>query len=278
MKLRAYFWEDRIISKLQFRLRRALRASPYNHFVVGNAGDILARALIEDLYGYTALNDAKRGSRMLLVGSIGHRIMNGDLLCGVGVKTREVPKASRVAVRVWGVRGPISYDVFKAAGHDVSDVRYQMDPGLLLRFQLENLSRIIQPQGVVFIPHYRERAPYMAGLPQGIRLVDIDDHPLAVGRRILEAELVYASSLHGVIFAHALGRPCVLVAPQTAEPMLKYEDYFASVNLDMPRPLGSIYDANFASAPNSPAHVPYRQSDFQWPDASLLAERGILVP
>lgn len=275
MTIRTYFWEDRIISRAEFRLRKLLPGDPYRYFLVGNAGDILSRQLIERRYGQQVHNVASGGKRLLMVGSIGHRIQPGDLLCGIGVKTREIPSAREAPVQIWGLRGPVSREVFQKAGHDVSEAKFFLDPGLLIRFQMTDALESIRPSGAIFVPHYRERAKYIERLPKGIRFVDIDAAPEAVAREIIGAELVYASSLHGVIFAHALHRPCVLVRPQTVEPMLKYEDYYASVGLALPKPLDDIWQANLASAPSSPADVSYGEDDFVFPSIELLRKAGI---
>jgi pyruvyltransferase len=278
MKIRTYYWRDRVISGPEFLARRLLHRAAYNHFRVGNAGDILAPELIEKHYGMPSINDKGAGHRLLLVGSIAHSMLPGDILCGVGVKTREVPSASEAPVRVWALRGPISRDVLEAAGHDVSGIKFLLDPGLKMRFEMEEAAQRATPHGAIFIPHYREREKYLHSLPKGIRFVNIDDSPANVGRAILSAELVYTSSLHGIIFAHALRRPCVLVSPQTHEPMLKYEDYYASVNLPLPRALSDIWQADLATAPNSPAEIHYENSDFVLPDLALLRSSGIAVP
>src|SRR5690606_38420197 len=127
-----------------------------------------------------------------------------------------IPGPLEAPCTVVGVRGPITYDAFKATGHDVSGVRFLKDPGLLIRFLAGPEPAVPQAGRVIFIPHYRERHLYKS-LPKGITLVDIDAEPLELARTIREANLVYASSLHGIIFAHALERPCVWVKPQTEE-------------------------------------------------------------
>ncbi|MEO1564336.1 MAG: polysaccharide pyruvyl transferase family protein, partial [Pseudomonadota bacterium] len=89
--------------------------------------------------------------------------------------------------------------------------------------------------------------------------------------------LVYSSSLHGIIFAHALGRPAVMVLPATPEPVSKFEDYYLGVGLKMPKPLASINDAKFAVAPNSPATLSVRACDLQFPDLEHLRARRIVL-
>jgi hypothetical protein len=198
----------------------------------------------------------------------------GDVLCGIGCKTAEIPRVEAQSVHVHALRGPISYDVFKAAGYDVSQVRFLADPGLLIG-KMVPARKPIRGR-VVFIPHYRDRKLVWNRMPKDIRAVDIDNLPSRLAREIQKAECVYSSSLHGLIFAHALGRPCVFVRPMTEEPLLKYEDYFLSVGLKMPVPLESIANVDLASAPTSPAVLSIDPSQISFPSEMLLSARGII--
>lgn len=274
MKVRTYFWHDRLISRPRMMVRRWLGRDDGRSFCVGNAGDLFGAEIISRRYHASAVNDAVRGSRLLIVGSIAHRALSGDILAGPGIlnANRPVPSAS-TELRIWGLRGPMTYDAFKAAGHDLSEVKFLLDPGLLIRFSVAS-RRPVSSKGVIFIPHHRERAAHARRMPPGIRMVDIDATPSQIARTILGAELVYSSSLHGIIFAHALNRPCVLVQP-AEQTLLKYEDYYASIGLPFPRPLPSIHEADFRTAPVSPAEVTFREEDFVFPDVGLLREAGI---
>ena len=98
----------------------------------------------------------------------------------------------------------------------------------------------------------------------------------SVAKQIQKAECVYSSSLHGIIFAHSLGRPCVFVRPMTKEPMLKYEDYFLSVGLSPPKPLDSIADADFATSPTSPPTLSVDLNQIVFPAEAELIARGII--
>jgi hypothetical protein len=164
--------------------------------------------------------------------------------------------------------------VFKAAGYDVSQVRFLADPGLLIG-KMVPARKPIRGR-VVFIPHYRDRKLVWNRMPKDIRAVDIDNLPSRLAREIQKAECVYSSSLHGLIFAHALGRPCVFVRPMTEVPLLKYEDYFLSVGLKMPVPLESIANVDLASAPTSPAVLSIDPSQISFPSEMLLKARGII--
>lgn len=113
-------------------------------------------------------------------------------------------------------------------------------------------------------------------MPKGIELVDVDAHPLQVADKILEASLVYASSLHGIIFAHALNRPCVFVKPQMDEPMIKCEDYYASVGMTFPKPLERIDDIDYKASPDSTPDLKYDKNDFIFPSINALTEMGTI--
>ena len=53
---------------------------------------------------------ARIANTVLAVGSVGHRIMDGDLVCGIGAKTPEIPPATRVRAQVWALRGPLAHN------------------------------------------------------------------------------------------------------------------------------------------------------------------------
>lgn len=273
MKIRTYFWEDRVVGKLGYIYHTYVKKGP-KVFRVGNAGDIYARYLIEDLYGASVANLKDEGRRQLFIGSISHIAKPHDLICGVGTKGEPFREKATDSVRVWGVRGPITFDAFKAAGYDVSDVRFQYDPGLMVKFTVDPNAFEQAKKNISFIPHYREKTKYQGKLPKEMTLIDIDDCPHSVAKKILQSKIVYSSSLHGIIFSHSLGVPCVFVSPQSNEPLLKFEDYFMSVGIGMPKPLRSIDEANYTRDSDSPADVSIKREDFVFPDLDYLKEHG----
>nr|WP_221188528.1 polysaccharide pyruvyl transferase family protein [Halomonas cerina] len=172
-----------------------------------------------------------------------------------------------------GLRGPITYDEFKGKGYDMS-VRCLLDPGLLVRFMFSDDTRHPDPGAVAFIPHYRERNNYRS-LPRKVRMIDIDNLPQNVCRKILEVEHVFSSSLHGIVFAHALGRPATLVAPKN-ESLVKYKDYYASVGLNFPLPISDFGCCNMRGLKTSPENVVYSEKDFAFPDIEMLIDKGVV--
>lgn len=276
MRIKTFYWHDRVLSHFQYFRRRIFEGQSHLYFRVGNAGDIFTREILRYRYGLKSCNVRVEGGRILCVGSIAHCIMPGDVLCGVGFKGGELPSFDEAPCVIYGVRGPITYDAFKKAGHDMSQLRFMRDPGLMLRFLVDGGVSTPRKNKVIFIPHYRERNLYDR-LPRGISFVDIDSEPLKLAKMISAAELVYSSSLHGIIFAHALNRPCVFVRPQTDEPLLKFEDYFMSVGIKYEKPLDSIYEFDYLTSPNSPPDLNYGLEEFYFPSADYLTDNGIIV-
>ena len=280
MKIRTHYWHARVKSRAKLLAYRVLGRDHGRYFRVGNAGDILTADLLRWHYGCDVLNCDSGGKRLLLIGSIGHSVQLGDVVCGIGTKEAALPKAhENHGVQVLGLRGPISLDAFRNAGYDVSGVRFLFDPGLLIRSLLPAEILAEPARGAIFIPHYRERARYERhrAIPDQIRLESIDASPLQVAKAILGAELVYTSSLHGIIFSHALGRPCVFIKPQTEEPLLKYEDYFAGIGVSMPEPRNDIWAAHAQAKPVSPTQLRCEVTAKVLPTIAELTQRGIAV-
>lgn len=273
--IRTYYWHDQILPDWKIKLRNFIKRDGHKYFRVGNAGDLLTKEIIKETYQCDSLNINDSGSRLLVVGSVSHRVRPGDVLCGVGTQGKANALPLNKDVTIYGLRGPLSYDEFKNKGYDVSRVRFMLDPGLLVRFMYNPPEMRPKKGKVIFIPHYKERAKYK-GLSSKITLVDIDDYPEKVCHQILSAEHVFSSSLHGIIFSHALFRPVTLVKPDS-ESMLKYKDYYASINVSMPEPLKEFNAKSFIGLRLSPQDLDFKKEDFFFPGVDELKSRGIYL-
>jgi pyruvyltransferase len=272
MAVRTFYWHSRVIGGARLLRQRVLRRDTSHLFRKGNAGDIYNVDVIRRTYGTDAVNVSDDGRRLLLIGSTAHNVRDGDVVCGIGTKGVPIPSAADAKCLVLAVRGPITLEAFAAAGHDTGSVRSQLDPGLLIRFDVAPRPPVSGRVGL--LPHYRERTQYRGRVPKGMQLIDIDNDPVAVARKIQDVELLYTSSLHGMIFAHALGRPCVLIRPLTPEGELKYQDYMASVGLTW-RPWVPLDDARRSPSPTSPVDLEYQPADFALPTIETLRTLGV---
>lgn len=253
MVIRTFYWHVRVMGAAE-RVARRLASRPAGlRFKVGNAGDVFARDLIDHVYGEPHRLVREQGNRLLLIGSIAHSISDGDVLAGIGTKGEPIRPTTEARVRVLGVRGPLTLDALRSAGHDVSGLRFLGDPGLLVNQMVP--PRGAEPGRVVFIPHYRDRSNFWRNPVAGLVTLDVDDHPLRLARQIQRAEFVFASSLHGLIFAHSLGRPCLPVVA-ASESWIKYEDHYLALGSNVPRPIDDIHHWRTAMLPNSPLDIP----------------------
>lgn len=272
--IRGFYWDTLRRPRLRVEFETRLRGR-YHGFGKGNAGDIFNRTLLGYLYPGHRIGNFDNGPRLLLVGSVAEIMKEGDLACGIGCRTGALMQENAHSAEIRALRGPLSYERLSKLGFNVRNVRFLLDPGLYIRFLLPERPAI--PNRVIFIPHYLERESVRPKIPAWIRFVNIDSDPLALGRAIQSAELVYSSSLHGLVFAHALERPCVFVAPSSDELLFKFADYYLSVSDHVPKPLPSIDEATLGDGPLSPLDLSLRKEQFVWPAEGELRQRGIAV-
>jgi pyruvyltransferase len=276
--LRAFFWQpDRKVDARTDQLAQGL-------FRQGNVGDALGPFLNSFFWGAQTLNHLSLGGRLMTVGSIGHRVLPGDVVWGCGFKDKPLAIAPQdcATVSLHALRGPMTLEFFQRHGFDVSRVTHLFDSGLLVghifRSQLKELQQQAgPPRGVLLIPHYSDAAYFQRYAGLGHKITSVDSSVFSLLRDILGAELVVSSSLHGLIFAEALGRPAIMHAPQGGEPREKYEDYYQGSG----RSQYPVIDTLEGLAHRTPPSLPVIDAE-AWlatrPSASLLSERGILLP
>lgn len=274
MVINTFYWDPVALGKYRgiFSFLKSNNSPGFRH---GNAGDLFARDILRRIYD-SEVRNTEKGPRILSVGSIAHKVKDGDIICGVGVKSPElmIPSISR-KVEIFGVRGPLSERVLRVNGFDTKDIRFQLDPGLLLRFFFSESQISEFGSDIIFIPHYRERHIYKEKPPIGVRVVDIDSNPIDIGRQILSSKLVFSSSLHGIIFSHTLGRPTIFVRPKTSESIFKYEDYYLSIGQSLPRPVENVDLKIAAGMSDSPINLNFSEKDFSFPSIEKLLQTGI---
>lgn len=268
-RLATFYWAPSTRRSMRSRLRGKKSA-----WSVGNAGDLFNVDLIQWAYPNVRVTNAAEGEgpKLLLIGSIARLVGPGDVVCGIGAKSPDLaPAPSDVHVR--GVRGPLSLDAFSRVGYDVADVEFLADPGLLIGRVFPELAEVEPERGrTIVVPHYRQRTDF-AGSP--IPVVHIDSRPADIGHEIARSEHVYTSSLHGLIWAHALGRPATLISPPNEEPAFKYEDYLLSVGCALGS-IPSLEEALRSRKPDSPVDVAQATASISLPTLDELRARGVV--
>jgi len=138
-----------------------------------------------------------------------------------------------VAARIAFVRGRLTA---RALGLPAS--RAAGDPGLLVRSLLPTRRRL--RSGVLVLPHFMEygsrstRRALNFFVSAGHTVTHPARPPLEVAESVARADLLLTSSLHGMVFAHALGTPVQLVTfgESPVQPPFKYRDYLSVFGVD----------------------------------------------
>jgi hypothetical protein len=208
--------------------------------VTGNPGDAFAIPVVRHLSGREV---SPRGvwadpeePLVFSVGSVLHHVRDRGVTWGTGAITglATLPPARTTPSLILGVRGPRTRDVVVMCwGQNPAVVS---DPGLLLPrvFDVPTNDPDID---VGFLPHGVDRQDIVERFPQAFTITNYHGFgPLIAG--IQRCRRIVASSLHGMIFAHALGRPVTLinVADRLTGGDFKFVDYLASMGRYDPAP------------------------------------------
>ena len=232
----------------------------HNKFVHGNFGDEASHELI-DLLGPIKARKVRPGdAKLLAIGSILHRMAPGDLVWGSGIKHPEALDAIPVSdVEITAVRGPLTLEALQRNGWDTSGIKEMFDPGVLLAKIFEKqLAAYDRAKNDVygpvrFIPHFRDELVLRRNYPNlATSFLTVDCRPLDMLKRMLGAEKVISSSLHGVIFAESLGIPAVWLASPGGEGTYKFSDYYASTDRAHVKVCETAEDALRATPPELP--------------------------
>ncbi|TXG38867.1 polysaccharide pyruvyl transferase family protein [Seonamhaeicola maritimus] len=279
MALRTYYWNRLKVSQYRYYKHRLWNPAK-EVFKHGNSGDIFNEYLIRYLYGNQLVENVRtKGDKLLLVGSTLSVIEYGDIVNGIGWKGNDLSNKQDIiaSAKVFGVRGPLTRLLFEKYGADLSNLKFELDPGLLIK-EVCNLKIADNTnKNVIFIPHFRDFWIYKGNYPRGLKVVNIDNKPEKIGKEIQKAKIVYTSSLHGIIFAHALNKECVFVKPQSSEPIFKYKDYFLSVGIDYPDPLENVFSIDFIKDKSTVLSKTIGLKDFYFPDVEFLKKSRVLT-
>jgi len=190
--------------------------------------------------------------RMFAIGSVLHYARNGDVVWGSGVNGRPGQGDLNRRVQtldVRAVRGPRTLEILRRRGITVPEVFG--DPALLIPRLFPNRFHPTATKRWVFVPNLHD-------LSLIDHTADTVVSPLGSWNRridaILEAELVLASSLHGIIVAEAFGIPARYVRLSSGESEFKYRDYYEGTgrfgiefasSIDEGREMGGAARLNF---------------------------------
>lgn len=170
----------------------------------------------------------------IAVGSILHLALRDAkqnlLVWGTGGR-QELTEQERETIKSWNViavRGPLTAKLTSKVGVTLGD------PGLFANELLRG-PVVKKPGKKVYLPHFRawRTKEGLDGIRtarlSGFQVLTPAHSPNHIARQIAESQYVAASSLHGLIFSHALGVPALALTPPGQEPDFKYRDHYDSL-------------------------------------------------
>lgn len=194
-----------------------------------NFGDYLSSVVVTKIaadHGFFIDEELAAPKRLLAVGSVLHFARDDDIIWGSGVNGKVDPQLhtfKRLDVRA--VRGPLTRDFLRQRGVAVPEI--YGDPALLLPILLpERFKRDeFNAKGTWVVPNLHDLAAVsglnnvISPLQRWSKVID----------KIINAEFIISSSLHGLVIADAFGVPCRYVRLSQIENIFKYNDYAQGV-------------------------------------------------
>jgi pyruvyltransferase len=200
-----------------------------------NFGDLVNKYLIEKLSGKKVIRIESqyfKHNHLLAIGSILGNANDKSIVWGSGFISDDsfsqiIPK------KVLAVRGKLSREKLLINGVDCPEI--YGDPALLLPLIYNPKRKTKYKIGI--IPHYIDKNhPWIKLIEtkcEGIKIIDIQQKkPLSFIDDILCCEIIFSSSLHGIIVADAYKIPnsWIKLSNKLIGDEFKFHDYFSSVN------------------------------------------------
>lgn len=263
-----FWWEakERLMSPSLYR----------GQFKFGNFGDEASEQLVSKLLKSTPRAPLPGERKLLAIGSVLHRANSGDIIWGSGLKSEDaLAEHPGGDILVTAVRGPMTLDVLKKAGWDTSHVSELFDPGVLMQHLWADELNKHSPAAnkakgkIRILPHFRDEIVFKRWHHELVdSFISADNTPLAVLKQMLGAEIVYSSSLHGIIFAESLGIPAIWLDSPGKEGHFKYLDYYAGTGRSGIKAAANLVEAMKMNPPELPT-FDYEKLLGTFPEAAI---------
>ena len=190
-----------------------------------NTGDIFTPWLFEQMgipYEFS------EGREFIGCGSVFNFAKPNSFVWGAGIHraSDKIPKCYKILA----VRGKLTRDLLKMPDLVLGD------PGLLLsKFYKPNVSK---KHKVCILSHWTDYSYFKQFenfCPVYNMRQDSLDKPIEyIADRICECDMVFSSSLHGIIFAHSLGVPAIHIENKMlySTDNFKFKDYYSTIGLN----------------------------------------------
>lgn len=199
---------------------------------INNLGDAFNSNIIQ-MVGAKPPKRVNAGPHLLAIGSV-LQIANADSqVWGSGMMYPDMKVPEIKDANIHAVRGRLTEALLRDAGVLKRDVPLG-DPGYLLKQYLDQREPRITPRKgppVCIIPHHSMAggAVFKKLDPEQFKVIDLRTKSLDVFAEMMSAEVVLSQSLHGLIFAEALGKPNAWISTRSdANWCFKFLDWFST--------------------------------------------------
>ena len=222
------------MSEAPSAIRISARPLRLTYFIrIPNVGDLINPPLVTALAGVPTVHSRGGGGHLLAIGSMMRSATPASHVWGTGVMHPDLGVGQAAADRIHARRGKRSFEALRGAGVAVRDIPFG-DPGFLAP-KLLGVRRSARPAcRLGIVPHYTDREHpgfRKLGYRRGVRVLDVHWDPLRFLHEMADCEAVVSSSLHGLVFAEALGIPnlWVTAGDDIVGGSFKYEDWFSTM-------------------------------------------------
>ncbi|WP_136652429.1 polysaccharide pyruvyl transferase family protein [Paracoccus aeridis] len=203
---------------------------PFRYYnVIRNCGDAITSYILQESFGVQGRVSEAGEEHLLAIGSIFFMANRKSNIWGSGVLD---PKAGIPGIdssKVHALRGRKTVEYLSGLGYKLPDLPLG-DPGIFVD-ELVDVPATSKYRAAI-VPHHTgfhsdkwDRARHSAEFC----VVDMMDDSLEPLRRISEAQVVLSQSLHGLIFAAALGKPYLWISGHSSEVWnWKFLDWFST--------------------------------------------------
>ena len=206
-----------------------------------NFGDAINPYIIELVTGLPPVVVTKSKPHVLPIGSIFFSINPNSYVWGSGIIRPDDPLPEFDPRKITALRGRHTRDVLRSLGHEIPDVPLG-DPGIFVSDLIKNMGiKGSSSHRLAVVPHWASaNHDIFSNLSErdDIKIVDMRTDKLNPIVDILNSDVVASQSLHGLVFAAALGKPYVWISSNFSDKWkFKFYDWFTMCDNPQPEPL-----------------------------------------
>ncbi|MDQ1077669.1 polysaccharide pyruvyl transferase family protein [Pseudoroseomonas cervicalis] len=212
---------------------------PYRYYnVIRNCGDAITADILSGVLGVTGKVVDGSKPHLLGIGSIFFMATPHSHIWGSGVLNPANALPGFDPAKIHALRGALTREHLRSLGHRLPDVPLG-DPGVLVDGLMQGFTPQRRYRAAV-VPHHSSFHSRKYDAFRGSEefcLVDMMDDSRLPLEQIAAADVVISQSLHGLIFAEALGKPNLWVSDNASPAWtFKFRDWYSTTEAPQAEP------------------------------------------